>query len=164
RGIAVTEPRLKLIRVIESLISHPWRRCPRVILLIIEALAVNNSVAGAENAEINEERVVSNRRRLFTRLEHIDGHRNARSQSVAAASFRMGHARPPAAVRRRRQTGEPLDLRLNHLFLDYHWWNEFLTVLFAQCHAVRIRRARAIYEFEALFCHNAHSSENIHVL
>src|SRR5215468_1469017 len=106
---------------------------------------------------------MSNRRRLFTRLERVDRHRNARSQSVSDAGFRMRHERHPAAIGRGRQTGEPFDLRVNHLLLDDDWRYEFLTVLFAQGQAIRIRRTRAVYEFEALFCHNDYSSGNNHV-
>src|SRR5262249_49734650 len=136
---------------------HPWRRCPCVVLLIIEALTVNDCVPSTENAEIDEERVMSNRRCLFTGLEHVDRHRNARSQSVAGAGFRMRHERHPAAIGRSWQTGEPFDLCVNHLLFDDDWWNEFLPVLFAQGQAIRIRCTRAIYEFEALFCHNGYS-------
>src|SRR5262249_11069363 len=124
------------------------------VLLIIEALTVNDRAPSSENAKVNEERVMSNRRRLFTRLERVDGDRNARGKSVAGAGFRMRHQRHPAAIARRRQTGEPFDLRLNHLlFADYRRY-EFPPVLFAQGQAIRIRRARAIYEFEALFLHH----------
>ena len=119
RGIAVRQTHLNAIGVVDVLVHGPRRRVPHVVLLEADGLAADVRRAAALNAEVHLRRVVADRFRPLTWIQHTDRHGGARREAVAAA-LRVADHRDAPPVRRRRQRRETRDFRLDHLFGNHH--------------------------------------------
>src|SRR5205085_4246440 len=126
-------------------VDRPGRRRPHVVLLIINPLAFDLRAARAADAEVYEERVVSNGSRTLAGLEHIKRDGDAGREAVARARGGAGDHRDAATVRGCVKTGEPLDLGLNLRALNQDGRDEFPPLLLG---------ARAVNESVSMFGHN----------
>src|SRR5438552_15019347 len=99
RRVAIAEPYLKLVGVVEVLEHGPRRCSPNVILFVINSPVLDERVSCAANTKIHECCVVSNWPGALTRLEHANRDRDGISQSIAPPGERVRHHRLAATVR-----------------------------------------------------------------
>src|SRR5438105_3928969 len=125
-------------------VDRPGRRRPHVILFIINPPVFNLRAARAADAEVYEERVVSNGSRALAGLEHAERDGDAGREAVARARVGAGDHRDAATVRGCVKIGEPLDLGLDLRVLNQDGRDEFPLLLL---------RARAVNESVSMFGH-----------
>ena len=139
RRVAVTEPHLQFVCIVEVLVDGPRWRGPHVVLLVIDPVAIDIRIPGSVDTKIYQRRVMPRRFSPLTRFQDTDGNCDGISQSVTEPGLGMCNPGFAAAVCRRRKICQTLNLGIDVVFLNDHWRDQVWRLA---CHAGAIDKPK----------------------